>query len=724
MKNLLLLFALFAGMHPFAQDTAKTNLKSKTLQTVVVAALKKPIEVYPDRTILNIDARPSAIGENTLELLRRSPGVSVDGNENLQMSGKSGVAVYIDGKNTQLSGQDLAQLLKSIEASNIRQIELISNPPAKYDAAGNAGIINIRLKKSLTDGFNGNLTGSFVQSNHARQTAATNLNWRKKKTVLFFNGGLNQGLQHVTANNDRTAGSRTFTQRSLEKDYFNGYSVRAGADYLLNPKTTFGILWMSNNRFTRMNNISTTRLQLPGGDDTLISTHSVAPFPSGRHSLNLNYAYTGSSSELLLDADYTLFGSSVGNQLSNRFTSGGRPLGATETNNDQRVRIRLASVKGDWTKNLQQAGKLETGFKFTDTRTENNLTVQNRAGTSWLSDTGKTNFFRFNETIAALYASLKGGGKKFSWQAGLRGEYSRVKGTSVDLKALRQERPDTGYLNLFPTVFLQYRLSEKHSLGLTANRRIDRPAYQDQNPFIYALDALNSEGGNASLLPQFSNSVELAYTYRYATSLKVSYAKTAGYIEQLTYQDGKNTIMIPQNAGTREMWTFSFSTPLQPVRRWSVYLSLAPYYHFYKTLLSGWGLQETRRAGSWGFNGYMNNNITLGKSWTATVSGWYDFQNRKTIYVAKPLGSLDFGLQKGVAKEKITLKLSIADLLNTQRWQQTASNSTLHLTTYRKWESRNLTAGLSWRFGNSKIKPARNREGLNEEARRIREQGN
>lgn len=709
---LFLLFSTAAIAQTNDTTTSSTDTTAaKQLSGVTVKSVRRPIEVFPDKTVLNLDAQPSAVGENMLDVLRRSPGVSVDGAENLQMSGKTGVQVYIDGRPSQLSAQDLAQFLKSIEASNVKQVEIISNPSSRFDAAGNAGIINIKLKKSLTDGFSGNLSGSYVQSVHSRQNVATNFSWRKRKTVLFFNGGANNGVQHTTANNDRIAGPSTITQRSIERDFFHGYSWRTGADYALNDKTTLGFIWMYNNKYTRMDNTSTTKIQLPGGADTLINTRSVAPFPSHRNAFNLNYAYTTAKTELTLDADYTQYNTAVQNDLLNEFGLGnGLKFGNVQTSNNQAVRIRLASFRLDWNRQISKQLKLESGFKAMNTRTQNNLTVDNNWGTAWIKDTGKTNFFRFNETIVAGYASLKGEVKKWSWQAGLRSEWSRVQGTSLDLKGIQQAKPDTSYLNVFPTVFLQYQLAQKHSLNLTANRRIDRPSYQDQNPFIYSLDALNSESGNASLLPQFTNNIELGYTYNYATSLKIGYAKTTGYIEQLTYQDGKNTIRLPQNAGKREVLSISVSTPLQPLKRWNVYLWLSPYYHHYKTLLSGFGLTETQSGGSWGFNGYASNNVTLGKGWTASLSGWFNFQNRATIYVSRPLGSLDLGLQKNLFGDKATIKISWVDMLNTQQWQQTASNANLQLTTYRKWESQNVTLGFSWRFGNDKLKKARDRK--------------
>lgn len=727
MKPLLPIFALFFSIVGFGQtrDTIRQvndTMTGKSLNEVVVAASKRPIEVLPDKTVINLDAQPSAIGENALDVLRRSPGVMVDASENIQLNGRAGVTVLIDGKNMQLSAQDLAQLLKSMEAANIKQIELISNPSSKYDAAGNAGIINIRLKKSLTNGFNGNVTGSYVQSKHARQNATTNLNWRKDKLAIFANGGINNGLQHVIATNDRSAGNRSFTQRSIEKNYFDGYSVRAGADYSLTKKSTLGILWMLNRNNSKMDNGSTTIAKGLALADTIFNTRSIAPFHTKRNAFNLNYNFTSESIDYSIDADYTLHRSSVNNIITNDILNGSEAkIGNNATINNQDVQIKLYSVKGDLNKSLSSTLKLEAGFKWMTTRTGNRLHVQNEIGSQWNVDTGKTNIFRYHEDIGAAYASLRSTGEKFSWQAGLRSEQTTVKGRSTDLKGGQINQPDTSYLNLFPTLFLQYKLAAKHQLGLSANRRIDRPNYQDQNPFIYFLDALNTEQGNAYLQPQFTKSIEVSYTYNYATTLKIGYAVTTNYIEWLTYQDGKFTVQTPQNAGSKKMLSFSFSSPVRFTSKWSAYLSLTPYYHFYQIQLSGFGTTERQNGSSWAFNGYMGNNIELGKGWKGSFGGWFNFQNRATIYVSKPIGSLDLGIQKNILKEKATLKLSLVDLFNTQRWEQTATTNDLKLRTYRKWESQNFTLGFSWRFGNSKIKKAREREiGSEEDGKRIK----
>jgi iron complex outermembrane recepter protein len=690
--------------------------KNQTLTAVVVTTQKPYIENQLDKTVLNIDSRPTAAGQNALELLKQAPGVVVDGNENISISGKTGVNVLIDGRSAEMTGQDLAQLLKSIDAENIKQVEIITNPSARYDAAGNAGIINIRLKKSLVNGFNGRAAAGMQQSTHSRQNISSNFNFRKNKYNLFANAGYGKGYQVTTANNDRNTGSGSFIQRGNEGDRFDDVNARLGADYSINKKNVLGILWMHNYHNTTMDNFNHTTLLKTSAADTNVFSRSVAPFKNGRSNVNLNYKYSGSKSEFNADADFTRFNSSLDNILTSSFTNAALVKYADNAaQNNVAVGINIYSLKADYTRQLPKInGKLEAGAKMAVTKTNNNLAVNNAAAGIWLADTGKTNRFAFDENINAAYTSFSGQWKKLSFQAGLRAEQTTIKGVSTDLKGSRITRPDTAYINLFPTVFVQYAVAKNHSIGLSYGRRIDRPGYQDQNPFIYALDAFNSERGNPYLLPQISNGVELSYVYKGAASIKIKYAVTNRLFEQVTFQDGNNTILIPQNTGNRKMLNISLSSPVQFTKWWSGYIQAEPFYQRYKGNLTGFGNNNNIQSASWGFNGYIGNWINIKGGYSLELSGWFNFQNVSTIYKSKPIGSINTGIKKNMLHNKATIKLSVNDIFNTQRWAQTVNNGSLNMSTYRKWESRNISISFSYRFGNQKIKNERERETGNE----------
>ena len=714
MKPLLLTAVIFLFPIPClnAQDTTAnlTADTARTMQKVTVKTAKPFIDNRADRTVMNIDATGTMLGMNGLELLRQAPGVVVDASENIQIGGKTGVTVYIDDKPANLNGQDLAQLLKTIDASNIKEIEIYQNPPARYEASGNAGIINIKLKRSLNNGFNGTIASSYSQSNHGRGTASAQLNLRHDKWNVFMTTNANAGLQHVTALNNGTTPNYVFSQQSRERDEFNGSLIRTGIDYHLNKKNTLGLLWMHNNKYTGMDNASLSVTTAGNGMDTAIGTRSIAPFHTRRNNFNVNYNYHHKSTLLNIDGDYARYQSSLRNDLVNQYAGDNGHNVATESRlYDQNVMIRIKSFRADLAIHPDEGWKLDAGLRILQTQTVNSLNVSGLILNTWVSDTGKTNDFQLSEDILAVYGSVNRQWSKFSLQMGARFEFTNTSGWLVDLKGREDHVPDTSYLNIFPTLFLNYKFNPRHQLSFSLVRRIDRPTYQDQNPFIYALDALNSEQGNPYLKPQFTTSVEAGYTYKYASSVRIKYSVTSDYFEQLTYQVQKGTVMIPQNTGTRRMINIVIGTPVRIANWWDVYTYAEPYYQSYTVLLQWSGRNERQEHGSWGFNSYLGQSFTLFEKWKADLNGWFNFQNHTTIYISKPIGSLSLSVQRSFAKENFTAKLVVNDLFNTQRWQQDVKTQTIQMTTYRKWESRNLTLGLTWRFGNRKIKASRDR---------------
>lgn len=709
MKNLHTSILVLLALQANSQNI--DTLVAKKIDSVTVISKKPFIQTLIDKTVINVEGSATNAGQNALELLKSAPSVVVDGNENIQMGGKTGITVLIDGRNTNLSAQDLAQLLKSIEATNIKEIELITNPSAKYDAAGNAGIINIKLKKSITNGLNGNITAAHTQSTHARNNFSSVLNYRKNKINIFGNVGTNMGFQNTVANNDRITESKSFIQRSIEGDAFGGNNIRTGIDYTINKKNTIGILWMNNNNNTTMDNNSNTLVQQKNLADTNVATKSLAPFNTKRNNLNFNYKFLNNGEELNFDVDYTKFNSSLNNTVSNELSNQNNiKYASNASKNNAAVFIKIGSLKIDYSKKLNSNTNFETGLKLVNTSTNNELNVANATNNIWLQDTGKTNIFKYNETIQAAYLNFNNSFKKFTFQIGLRAEQTIVKGNSINLKNEQVNNPDTSYINLFPTVFLQYKINEKNQLGINYCKRIDRPSYQDQNPFIYVLDAFNTEMGNPYLLPQITHSIEVSYVYKYAATAKLKYAETSNFIEQLTYQNGTNTILVPQNAGSRKTINLSLSTPLQPTKWWSAYVSAEPFWQQFNTILFGYGVNTSSKQNSVGFNGYLGNWFSLKNNWKAELSGWFNFQNTTTIYSSKPIGSINMGVSKNCFDNKLILRCSINDLFNTQRWQQNVNTTQLNMRTYRKWESRNISIACTFRFGNNKIKAARERE--------------
>nr|WP_255352803.1 outer membrane beta-barrel family protein [Pedobacter sp. Leaf194] len=401
----------------------------------------------------------------------------------------------------------------------------------------------------------------------------------------------------------------------------------------------------------------------------------------------------------------------LGNHVDNVFAVTKR---SSKSQNNTDNKIDLISIKADYTQKLGKAN-LESGVKFSSSETANLLQgVQTATDNSQIF---QKNDFNYAEKIMAAYLSLERTFGKINVQAGLRGEYTNMNGLSIDELGNRTAKPDTSYLNLFPTFFFRYQINENNSIGLTYNRRLGRPSFQDQNPYLYRTDFYYASRGNPLLLPQFTQSVELDYTFNGQRQLKLSYSTTADLIDVIRIQQGDQTLELPVNAGRRSFLNMSLSTPFKLFRAWSGYFSAEPYYQFYKADLSRYPGLTTINQGGVGFNSYLSNTVELGKGWKAGLSAWFNYASRSSIYETKPIYSVDFTLKKPLFKERINCSLAMRDIFDTQKWTQNAVIGNVSQRNSRKWESRGLYVGLNYNFGNKKVKALSGKEKTEEQGR-------
>lgn len=688
----------------------------QTLAAVTVRAQRQAVEREVDKTVLNIAADATAAGKSAFEVLQAAPGVLIDPNENLQMAGKTGVNVLIDGRPTNLSARELANLLRATPAADLEKVELIPNPSARFDAQGSAGIINLRFKRNPAFGLNGTLAGGWSQSVHVRKNANGSLNFRRKSVNLFGNFGYNGNYQDTRVELNRTVGNQRFEQTGFDRDGFNRYTnFRAGADWFLNAKSTFGVLLTGNSSRARFGSDTRTDIRDAATNrlDSSVMNTNTKPISDDRLNLNLNYRFADTlGTELTLDADATRFNSASRSTLNNEFrTATEVPYRLDRTRFDAQTSIQLLSFRADFRKELRGLrAKLETGLKTNLVTTDNALGVARFLESRFENDPRRSNAFRYREAVQAGYATLSRQVGKLRTQAGLRAEQTDVRGESGQAGTFTR-----GYLSLFPSAFAQYQLTENKQLGLSTGRRIQRPNYQDMNPFVYQLDPYASERGNPNLRPQFTQNVEVGYTYRYATSLTLGYSRIADFYTELTRLEGVVGYVQPENVGSVDQWNLSLSTPFQPATWWNGYLYLGANHRRYRATLPDGQLDDAAFGGS----AYLQNSFTLPRSYTLQVSGFYNAPTRETIFRNRGLGSLNLALKKPVFAAKGTLTLGIDDLLNTMRWRQVVDFGPQQIQIDRKWESRRVRLQFSYAFGSQKIKAARERE-TNGETGRIK----
>ena len=729
MKQLVFLFCLLPCLHGYAQskdslpatDTAAIS-KARQLKEVVVTSKKPFIEQQIDKTVVNVQADINAIGSTAFEILQKAPGLSITNEDIINMSGKAGVNVLIDGRPTQMSSRDLANFLRSLPGSGIEKIELIANPSARFDAQGNAGIINIKLKKSRLRGTNGNITAGYAQNIHFRSNAAFSINHRQGKINAYANIGINNNLQHtdgfinrlVTVDNTL----RQFNNTTVDKDRNVSHNARAGFDFYAGKKSTFGVLFTGNGNWNPFNTPGITNISSNGVVDSSLATSNSNLYKNGRYNTNLNYKYEDSAGTVLnIDADYTWFRNTNSTQLGTEYLNkAGNRYNYTANNLDVATRITVSALKADYTKLFKQPQlKLEAGIKLSGVKTSNDLYATILQQGSLHPDTGRSNRFNYQEKLYAAYANIGRQVKKFEFQLGLRLEHSAVKGMSADLKNTLLNNPDTSYLNLFASVFLSYRINEKNQLAFSYGKRINRPDYQSLNPFETIYDIYTAEKGNPYLKPQYTNNYELKYTWRYAFNVAAGYNHTRDYSQSVTTQTGQQTLATMANIGELNNAYLSISAPLPIAKWWEGYVNITGFFNHYRGQLPNGVLDQK----TLGMNYYIQQNFKLGKGWSTQLSSWFNAGTTEAIYKTSALGSLDWSIKKMLFSEKASVRFTFSDIFNTQQWKQTVQFANMDFSYRRKWESRGIKLQFSWSFGKSKFQ-ARERE-TNQDANRIKE---
>lgn len=705
---------------------------SQELQEVSVVAQKPLIEIRADKLVFNVDASPTNTGLNALELLRKSPGVSLDQNENISLKGRQNVLVQINGKLTPMTGQDLAQYLKGINSSDLEAIEIIATPGAKYDAEGNAGIINLRLKKDKRLGTNGSVSLGYYQGITPKGDVSASINHRDRKVNLFGSASMFRGRFDNTMHLDNRVNDRRFNQKNNSYWFARPNNARFGVDYSPNARHTFGALvtggvFLPNNwsrARTDIGQFSENRV------DSLLIAENEGSMLNWNSNFNLNYKFADTSgNELNIDADYGIFRDSqtVLNQNFYRDPENVNTLASTAIRMNMPRDIDIKSIKTDYERAVRLFGptkesKLGAGAKLSDVTTDNTFNFfQVLNGTNHF-DPDRSNTFKYRERIAAGYVNGNTQLGKFSLQVGLRMEHTDVRGDLLAYKPVNNETVDTAYTSLFPSAAFGYELGKNHSLNLTYRRSIDRPRYQDLNPFEYRIDELSFRRGNPFMRPQFTHTVELGWTMFQRINLSASYARTLNAFANVTDQEvdtltGKQRFFIQtRNLATRDNVGFSFNTPTPIAKWWNGNLN---FWYNYSVVKADYGDGRTLdlRVSGGGF--WTQQTFTITKTLSAEASGWFNWGGLWGAYVNRPQGVMDIGVTKRIWNGNGTLRLSFTDVWHTARWSSYTEIGDLYIDAQGTWEGQQLKINMTYRFGNKNLQSARRRStAADEESRR------
>jgi iron complex outermembrane recepter protein len=710
--------------------------QNNELQTVAVVAKKPFIEQKADRILVNVDASPANAGTSVMDVLEKSPGVSVDKDGNISLKGKQGVTIMIDNRPTYMSGAQLAIYLKSLPSSAIDQLEIMSNPSAKYDAAGNSGVINIKTKKNKAKGFNGSTTLTYTQGEYAKPGGSLNMNYRVNKFNIFFNGGYTywQGFQNLDINRnyldaDSKQINSIFTQSTHMKFISPELNLKLGMDYFLDSKTTLGIVLSGyeNNE----TDISQSYISLKNPDnvtDSLVQSfgniHGI--WSNGSVNLNFRRQLDSSGRELTADADYIYYKSSS-DQMFNNYTYSPdmQLLSSNALSGNLPSTINIYSLKTDYTHPVQHDFKIEAGLKTSFVATDNKANYYDVTGNNYIPDTTKTNYFVYHENINAAYINLDKKYKKWNFQAGLRIENTNYDGHQYGNIYTVNNNDSSfkkSYVNAFPTAYITYDMNDKNSFNLNFGRRIDRPDYGDLNPFLFFLDEYTYQAGNPYLQPQITTNIELSHTYHGVLTTTVNYSNTQNFFAETFEQEGHATIVRRGNIGRRENAgiAVSFNKPL--TKWWTTSLYVNVNYNHYTGILYGENLDVAAYTGM----GNMTNQFKFTRGWSAELSGWYRTSGLEGQVYVSPMGQATTAIAKQIMKDKASLKLGLRDIFYTQQVRGTIDFQETEATFHNSRDSRQLSLTFTYRFGQA-VKGVRNNPhsgGADDESNRLKKGGN
>ncbi|MBL0012330.1 MAG: TonB-dependent receptor [Flavobacterium sp.] len=649
-------------------------LDNNTLNEVVVKKKKPFVENKIDRTVVNVDAFITTAGGDAMDVLEKSPGITVDQNGTITFKGKTGVQVFVDDKPTYLSGSELEAYLKSLPASTLDKIELMTNPPAKYDAAGSAGVINIVSKKSKAKGFNGSATSrvSVGKRTHTRQ--GLNLNYLNNKVRVF--GNIGYAYQNPIndlfifrrfKNADQTTKS-LFYQNSFIESKVHTTNAKIGIDYYVSDKTTFGIgltgILKNNNQRTDVKSDLTNAISVL--DSAIIARNSEKEtFKNGGINVNFRHELDTIGQKITVDLDYLKYDTET-KQVFNNFIY--QPDNSLSSQDELRgtlpATIAIYSFKSDYMLPLKNQGLFEAGYKASFSKTDNIADYRDLIDGSEVSNYDTSNHFKYDEIIHACYLNFNTNYKRFTFQTGLRLENTTSKGNQLGNIEKPASQFERSYTNIFPTVYVQYKLDSIGNNQLVVNygKRINRPYFQDLNPFVSPLDKFTFYSGNPYLNPSFSDNYELSYRWKEYFSTTLSYGSSIDEINETIEIRDEIYYSRPGNIGKSQFYSINVNAEI-PFKKWwsaNVYSEFTNMQYQSKLYT-----EDLDSSGTfWYFS--MNNSFKLKHDWSAELSGTYQTDVVSSQFVLLSRSNVNVGIQKKILKGKGSLKLAANDIFYSQ----------------------------------------------------------
>jgi iron complex outermembrane receptor protein len=681
--------------------------ESKELKEVTVVAKTPFIEVKPGKMIINPQASITADGKSALDILKQSPGVRVDNNENVSLSGRQHALVLIDGKATNLTGADLASLLKSTQGNTIERMEVISGGSAKYDASA-GGIINIVLKKGKNIGTNGTISLGAGYGRYYKSNAGINFNSRSKYLNIYGNYTFTDNKTYRDIFIDRQISYAGLTSnynsvyRNIQKSVLNNY--RLGADVLLSPNHSVG--FMVHGFFNDYTFKKNNRLNIINGgslDSVIMANSSI---DRSLRNINYNISYSGTLDKagktLSASLTYSPYTRHNNEYINNKFYNA-----AGAMYRDSLLLQNLSpSHRYNWTglvnfsSPLGKVAKLDAGAKFSYSKSDNNLIFGPLVnGVYTVSPTFSNNFI-YTERVSAAFVNYTGSFGKFDMEAGLRGEYTQSKGTSININLVTPYN----YFNLFPTLMLNYRHNDKNEYAISFSRGLERPNYDNLNPFLVYVDPYNFQSGNPFLRPEYNNSIRLTHTYNkdISTSVYTNFITNGNFPYYLQNDSTKTNLSTRLNLGKAYVYGISFNSPVSFYTWWNAMFNIDYSYQRYVVYPQYGNFKKSASD----LIITSSQNFFINKTLALEISGKYESSTVYGINQFRPSYFVNAGISKQVFNKLGKLTLNFADIFNTLRDRAYTDYQNLNMRLYDKTETQYIRLDFTYRFGKASVKAA------------------
>ncbi len=692
--------------------------RSQNLKEVNIISKMPVIDQKADRVVVNVEQMNTA-GDNALEVISRSPGVKLDKDDNIVLKGKKGINVMIDGKLSYMTGMELTTYLKSLPGSVLSKIELISNPPSSFDAAGTAGIINIKLKRNKMQGFNGNINLGGGYGRYEKAFGGTNLNYNigKVSTYLRLNAGHYNSYNRLTLN--RTIGDEQYNQLNFWHPVTNSLNYSTGADYFIDDKNTLGVMVKGYTapEETKVNSNS-VNYNAAGAKMGGTSMYNPQSNTEKNHALNLNYRLKTDTlgGELGIDADYVRYDNSRNETFTNNYLDAndqliGNPI---DLRNKGMGKVSIYSIKADYTLSFTKTLKMETGWKSSWVKSQSDVRFDSLKTAGWINDPRRTNEFLYNENINAGYLSLDQSFKNLQIKAGLRAEQTLGDGSSSGTNTLIERK----YWKLFPTLFVSYKIDSNNLVTGAYRKSINRPSYSSLNPFTFYTDPYTALQGNPLLQPSYANSFEFNYSLKNFRVLTLSYSVGNESISEVIYQNNttKESISRPENLNRTVSFYAATGSPFDVTKWWNNNTEVSAAYNRTTSPVQGAGYN----ASSWSWSFSTDNTITLPKNYSLSLYGYYESPSVSGLFHALESYQINIGAKKTFWKKNATLAFKVNDVFNTNKFRANLAYNNINTFWQNEWESRRVNLSFNYKFGNMKIKTARSRRtGTSEEENRV-----